>query len=96
MNARLLEALRVVAAELAPREPVAPDDVIAFPYGLEASAARKLEANGRIKPAKIGRKRYVRRSIVLALVDELGAEQAKAPKAGADATSKYLALVGQR
>lgn len=52
----------------------APDELVAFPFGLEVAAARALVASGELAARKLGRKTYARRSAVLALVD------AKPPK----------------
>lgn len=76
----------------------APDEAIPFPYGLERAAARQLEREGRIATAKIGRRRYARRSAVLAAIDAIAAEQSTQhatvkPKPD-DTTGSYLALVG--
>lgn len=73
------------------------DDVIAYPYGLEASAARTLERNGDLTPARIGRRRYVRRSQLLAAVDRLATQQANRPKpTEEDGYAGLVALAGGR
>ncbi len=97
MNQRLFDALRIVVAELAPRAPVVPDEVlVAFPYGLETSAAKTLERDGRLKPARIGRRRYVKRSDLLAVVEAIAAEQAAERGAPDDAAATYLRIVGAK
>jgi hypothetical protein len=49
----------------------APDELLPFPYGLERNAANRVERDGDLKVARIGRRKYARRSDVLALVDRL-------------------------
>jgi len=78
--------------------PTAPDELVPFPFGqLERNAARALIRDGHLPVVKLGRKFYARRSDVLALVDRLGAEQARrtpAPRESAD--DAYLRLTGRR
>jgi hypothetical protein len=71
----------------------APDALVAFPYTLEAAAARKVERDGHLKVARIGRRKYARLSELLALVDKLAAS----PRvdASGDAEANYAALVGR-
>ncbi len=45
-----------------------PDELVAFPWNLEANTARKLIASGAIKAKKIGRKWFALRSEVLKLM----------------------------
>ena len=66
----------------------APDELLAFPFGLEPRAARALVRAGTLPAAKIGRRTYARRSDVLALVDKLAKKPAKA-----EPTSNYAELV---
>lgn len=47
----------------------APDELVAFPFGLERSTARALMRSGKLPHARLGRRDYARRSDVLALVD---------------------------
>jgi hypothetical protein len=49
----------------------APDELVAFPFGLEAAAARALVRTGTLRAAKLGRRLYARRSELLSLVDKL-------------------------
>lgn len=80
----------VVRIEAAP--PVeAPDELVAFPFGLEASAARKLVRDGILIAAKIGRRTYAKRSAILALVDKLASNGATTTTADAD--DAYRAMV---
>ncbi len=46
------------------------DELVAFPFGLEARAARALVRARTLPTRKIGRRVYARRSDLLALVDE--------------------------
>lgn len=92
-RAKLHAALDAMLDAAAAVAPVAADEAIQFPFGLETNAARELVRTGRIGTAKIGRKRYARRSAVLAALDAIAAEQERAAKAG-DAQASYLALVG--
>jgi hypothetical protein len=55
------------------------DQLVPFPFKLEANAAKKLVASGTLKAAKIGRRWYARNSDVLALVDVLAKPRAVAP-----------------
>jgi hypothetical protein len=68
----------------------APDDLVPFPFGIEASAARKLVREGLLVAAKIGRRTYAKRSAVLALVDKLASRTTAAPE---DAEDAYRAMV---
>jgi hypothetical protein len=53
--------------------------------------------DGHLPVVKLGRKFYARRSDVLALVDKLGAEQARRrPVPNESAAEAYLRLVGRR
>lgn len=47
--------------------------LVAFPFGLEAEAARRVMRDGLLPVAKIGRTYYARREDVAALVDKLAA-----------------------
>ena len=76
----------IVRVEAARAE--APDELLAFPFGLEPHAARALVRAGTLPAAKIGRRTYARRSDVLALVDKLAKKPAKA-----EPTSNYAELV---
>ena len=78
--------------------PTAPDELLPFPFGrLERNAARALIRDGHLPVVKLGRKFYARRSDVLALVDRLGAEQARrTPVARESADEAYLRMVGRR
>ena len=58
----------------------APDELVPFPFGLEAAAATKLVKSGVLKAAKIGRKLFARRSDLLALVDRLASTAASTMK----------------
>lgn len=58
----------------APRSTLAPDELVAFPFGLEARAARALVNDGTLTAAKIGRRLYAKRSEIVALVDKLSAK----------------------
>ncbi len=49
----------------------APDELLAFPFGLEAAAAARLVKDGTLRAAKIGRKLYAKRSDIVSLVDKL-------------------------
>lgn len=68
----------------------APDELVSFPFGLEASAARKLVRDGTLAAAKIGRRTYSKRSDVLALVGKLAG---KKPASTEDAEEAYRAMV---
>jgi len=57
----------------------APDELVPFPFGLEAEAARRLMRSGDLPHAKLGRKWYAKRSDVLALVDLFKAPPKPAP-----------------
>lgn len=47
------------------------DELVAFPFGVEERAARKLVRDGALPAARIGRRLYVKRSDLLALVERL-------------------------
>ncbi len=81
-----------------PPAPSAPDELVPFPFGnFERNAARSLMREGHLPVAKIGRKFYARRSDVLALVERVGAAQARArPSKGESADDAYRRLVGKR
>ena len=53
------------------RDRLSADELVVFPFGLEANAARKLMASGELPTRKLGRKFYARRSRVLALVPDV-------------------------
>lgn len=55
---------------------LAPDELVAFPFGLEGKAAKALVRNGTLPTARIGRRTYARRSDVLALVEKLASRRA--------------------
>jgi hypothetical protein len=100
-HASVAAALRAAADLLEVPPPAGvPDALVASPFGLEAEAARTLVRTGRLKTAKIGRKRYAKRSDVLALVDVLADEEAAAlaskPVPGSSVREGYLQLVGAR
>lgn len=46
----------------------APDELVAFPFGLDARTARALVRSGELPSRKLGRRLYARRSDLLALV----------------------------
>jgi hypothetical protein len=69
----------------------APDELVAFPFGLEASAASSLVRRGKLRAAKIGRRLYAKRSDVLALVDAL----AKEPRTTTTIDDGYAAFVAR-
>jgi hypothetical protein len=48
-----------------------PDELLAFPFGLEIAAARSLVRQRKLRAAKIGRRVYAKRSDVVALVDAI-------------------------
>lgn len=75
----------------APSRVEAPDDLIPFPFGLEAGAARKVVRDRVLRAARIGRRLYARRSDVLALVDKL-ASPAPEPS---DVDEAYRAVVDE-
>ena len=78
--------------------PTAPDELIPFPFGkLERNAARTLMRDGHLPVVKLGRKFYARRSDVLALVEKLGAQQARrSPMFHESADEAYLRMAGRR
>ena len=67
----------------------APDELVPFPFGLEANAARSLVASGELVARKLGRKLYARRSAILALVD------ARPPKPANDEPDPLAALAAR-
>jgi hypothetical protein len=82
-----------------PAPMAAPDELIVFPFGFEAEGARTLIRNNTLRTAKIGRKRYAKRSDLLALVDRLADEEAAAratkPATNDDAAAGYAKLVAK-
>lgn len=56
-----------------------PDELVAFPFGLEVSAARKLVRDRVLPSARIGRRVYAKRSDVVGLVDRLARAEAETP-----------------
>ena len=75
------------------RHESAPDELVAYPFGLEREAARRLMRDGHLPAARIGRRVYARRSDVLALVERLAATTPATP-APTEPRAAYLALVG--
>jgi hypothetical protein len=77
--------------------PLAPDDVIEFPFGLEEKTARALVREGTIPAARLGRKLYARRSAVLGAIDVIAEEQRAAraiqAKPGTSAPEQYAQIV---
>lgn len=78
----LADALGLTAvADVEPR-----DELVAIcaeglePYGLELRAVQTLIAEGRLRAVQIGRRRFTKRSYLLALVDELETEQPAPPR----------------
>lgn len=69
----------------------APDELIAYPFNIEAKAARYLVRSGKLRAVKIGRRLYARRSDVLALVDTLEPEGKGEP----NSDDSYAALVAR-
>ena len=65
------------------------DELVAFPFGLEARTAKALVRRGDLKAARLGRRLYCKRSDLLALVDKLASEQAETSEKPDD----YAALV---
>lgn len=88
----------VLAALAAVTPPGAVDELVALDAcGLEHSAVRRLVRSGRLRTARIGRRRYVRKSEVLACFDALAVEQAaKAEPAKAGGYSSIVALAARR
>jgi hypothetical protein len=72
------------------------DELMAFPFGFEVSAARNLEKDGHLPTAKIGRRRYAKRSDVLALIDKLGPATAPLSKVREDPYAKLVAIVKRK
>lgn len=70
------------------------DELIGFPFGLEANAARKLVRDGTLRAARIGRRWYAKRSDVLALVDRLAPTPSLARTA--ESYADVVALAGRR
>ena len=66
------------------------DDLVAFPFGLEAAAARSLVRRGKLRAARIGRRLYAKRSDVLALVDAVAAAEGR-PEARTDTYADLVA-----
>ena len=69
------------------------DDLVQFPFGLEAAAARGLIRRGELRARKLGRRWYARRSDVLALID--AAPPAPARASGHDVAGD-LARIAER
>lgn len=71
-----------------------PDELVAFPFGLDAKTARGLVRRGELPSRKLGRKLYARRSDVLALVPPKAAmavDLAKSVRSMADGPRAALA-----
>jgi hypothetical protein len=83
----------VIRIEQAPAV-LAPDELVAFPFGVESAAATRLVQSGTLVAVKIGRRLYAKRSSVLALVDKLAATSK--PAATGDAEADYAALLGSK
>ena len=66
------------------------DDLVPFPFGLEANAARALIKSGELKARKIGRRWYAKRSSVIALIDNAPPPPARA--SGADLRADLAAI----
>ncbi len=75
---------------------VAPDELMEFPFGLEAEAARRLMRSGDLPHAKLGRKWYAKRSDVLALVDMFKTPPKPAPSADVTTHLANLAADARR
>jgi len=73
---------------------LAPDELVAFPFGLEARAARALVSNGTLPAARIGRRIYAKRSDVVSLVDKLAAKQITSAKP-TSVEDHYVAMVAR-
>lgn len=97
------EALSALAqvVEAGAAEPRPSDDLVALnaaglaAIGLELRSIQKLVAAGRLRAVEIGRRRFTKRSYLLALVDELPAAVRKADEDG-DALRVAVAKAGQR
>jgi len=76
-----VEAVRVAA----------PDELVAFPFGLERAAAARAIRDGHLPAARIGRRVYARNSDVLALVGKLALTTK--PMMSGDVGDDYSALV---
>lgn len=82
--------------------PSTPDSapLVAFPFGLEAEAARRVMRDGLLPHAKIGRKAYAKRADVLALVDVLATtprpKPVKAPRAASTTDTLAALAVAER
>lgn len=83
----------VIRIESAP--PVAaPDELLAVDgLDIEQAAIRKLVRNGTLRAARIGRRLYVRRSDLLALIDRLAIEPRREPTGSVAAD--YASLVAK-
>lgn len=65
------------------------DELVPFPFGLEARAARALIQRGWLRAARIGRRWYAKRSDLVALVDRMQ------PMSKADDADEYVRIVDQ-
>lgn len=77
----------------APPAMLPPDELVPFPFGLEASAARKLVRDGTLRAARIGRRVYAKRSDVVGLVDRLASAAGPAPDASLRPEDAYARAV---
>lgn len=73
--------------EAPPAVLAAPDELLPFPFGIEARTAKQLVQSGKLAAAKLGRRLYARRSDVLALVDRLAT-----PATAGNVMDDYAAL----
>lgn len=80
----------VVRIETPPAVIAPPDELLPFPFGIEARTAKQLVRSGKLTAAKLGRRLYARRSDLLALVDRL----AEPPTAGSVADD-YASLAAR-
>lgn len=72
----LADALEAVADAIEASSSAVPDHLVAFPFGLEARAARTLVQSGELLASRIGRRWYTKNSYLLALADRMPMSQA--------------------
>lgn len=74
---------------------LAPDELVAFPFGLECKAAKALIRDGTLPAARIGRRQYALRSDLLALVEKLRLRPATTTPADVSPEAAYARMVAR-
>ena len=74
---------------------LAPDELVAFPFGLEGKAAKALIRDGTLPAARIGRGLWAKRSDILGLVEKLRREPTSNAPADITPEAAYARMVSR-